>query len=101
MTYTGFINPKQCKTVGELWAYVGLTPQNNKLKHGEQGKFNPHIKGRFWLIATNVIRALDKNDYPLYKIKKTTTEIDLISYGSKKRSREVGTGARILWPNVS
>ena len=59
MTYTGFINPKICKTVGELWAYVGLTPQNNKLKHGEQGKFNPHIKGRFWLIATNVIRALN------------------------------------------
>lgn len=81
MTYMGFIPPYVIKQlpsgetrrvrtkVSDIWAYAGLLP-DIRLKHGEQGKFNPLIKARFRLVATNVIRANDKYYKAIFDIKK-------------------------------
>jgi hypothetical protein len=40
------------------------------MKHGEKANFNPHLKGRFWLIATNTTRTNDSYYAELYILKK-------------------------------
>ena len=69
MTFTGFMNPDRFENIGKVWSYAGLVP-NRRMAKGEQGKFNPLVKARFWLVSNNTIMATDPYYYPLYKIKK-------------------------------
>ena len=69
LTFSGYIDPLKCPTVGKLWAYLGFTP-NGKLRSGEQANFNPELKGRFKMVCENTILSKDDYYYPLYQAKK-------------------------------
>lgn len=70
MTFAGFINPLKSPTIANLWSYCGLAPGQKSKQRGEQGRSNPLVKGRMWVVATNVIRATDEYYYNIYLIKK-------------------------------
>ena len=69
LMFLGFINPLICDTAGKAKAYFGVVP-GAKLKAGKKGKYNPHAKGRLWLITRNVIMQKDDYYYPLFQKKK-------------------------------
>ena len=62
LTFSGYIDPLKCPTVGKLWAYLGFTP-NGKLRSGEQANFNPELKGRFKMVFENTIYQAKKEYY--------------------------------------
>ena len=69
LTCMGNINPERAASVSQIWRMVGLTP-DSKFKKGVQGNFRPQLKGRFWLLAHNVILGADPYYSQLYRIKK-------------------------------
>ena len=69
LTFMGYINPAYTPTLGHFWSKAGLTP-GSKLKRGVQGKSNPIIKARIWMVANNVIMAKDPYYSGIYQLKK-------------------------------
>ena len=69
MTFFGYINPFYCTTAGKFWAYIGLIPEA-KLTAGEKAHYNPELKGRFYVIAKNVVMAKDNYYKALFDAKK-------------------------------
>src|SRR5215510_6418467 len=69
LTFMGYMNPAYTPTLGNFWSKAGLTP-GSRLKRGVQGKSNPQIRARIWMVAKNVIMAQDTYYSSIYNLKK-------------------------------
>lgn len=69
MTFLGYIDPYRINTAGKLWAFIGEKP-GQRMISGTRGKYNPELKGRFWMIGRNIIMAQDDYYAAMYDIEK-------------------------------
>ena len=69
MEFLGYVDIEKATSAGKIKAYAGLAP-DRKFTKGEKIKFNPEVKGKFWLFARNVIMHKDEYYYQLYLAKK-------------------------------